>query len=105
MSVIYLLFFLCVYFTTTLTLQAISANALSDNQMTLPQDSPHQVTRAAADLHNLPWYGHLLPNGALRIMMVDVTPEPHLLECTKKIIFMCINGNSSEFQELHSTAL
>ncbi len=72
------------YCTTTLTLQAVSANALSDQQMTLPQDSPHQVTRAAADLHNLPWYGHLLPNRAFRIMMVDATPKPHLLECKKK---------------------
>lgn len=71
------------YCTTTLTLETISANALSDQHVTLPQDGPHQVTRPTAYLHNLPWYRHLLPIGALRIMVINATSEPHLLKCTK----------------------
>lgn len=89
------------YCTTTLTPETISADALSDQQMTLPQDGPHQVTRPTANLHNLPWYGHLLPIGALRIMVINATPEPHLLEYKKKNIFwvpfLKINGHDANF--------
>lgn len=60
------------------TFGAVSADALPDNELALPQHCPDKFPRAAADLDHLPGESHLLPQRALRIVVADFFSEPHL---------------------------
>lgn len=65
---------------TLCTFGAVTANALPDDELPLPQHSPDQVPWATADLDYLPGEGHLLPQRAFRIVVIDPLSEPHLDE-------------------------
>lgn len=60
------------------TFGAVSADALPDNELALPQHRPDKFPRAAADLDHLPRESHVLPQRALRIVVTDSFSEPHL---------------------------
>lgn len=60
------------------TFGAVSADALPDNELALPQHSPHQLCWATADLYHLPRERDLLPHRALWIVMANSLSEPHL---------------------------
>lgn len=57
---------------------AVSADALPDDELALPQHGPDQVPGATADLHHLPGQRHVLPERALRVVVIDPVSEPHL---------------------------
>lgn len=60
------------------TFGAVSADAFPDNELPLPQHRPDQIPWATADLDHLPRERHLLPQTALRIVVVDSLSEPDL---------------------------
>lgn len=63
---------------TRRTFAAVSGDALPDNELPLPQHCPDQIPGATTDLEHLPRDRHLLPHGALRIVVIDSHSEPHL---------------------------
>lgn len=60
------------------TFGAVSDDALSDNELPLPQHCPDQICRTTADLDHFPGDRHLLPQRALGIVVTDSLSEPHL---------------------------
>lgn len=68
------------------TFWAVSANALSDQELPLPQYPPQKVSRSTTNLHHLAWSWHLLPHRAFRVEVADSIPEPHLHRCTSRYI-------------------
>lgn len=64
--------------TSNCTLVIVSTDTLPYNQLALPQHSPQQFSRAAADLDHLPREGDVMPQRALRIVMANTFSEPHL---------------------------